>query len=370
MILRDQIFEALRLCPDSGQLMPWQLHRLTDAVLRLLAPTQAVHVERAAEAVGPLELVHPSPVLAQPTGASSDPPDPLPRILPPGSRSKKGDDLGGFALVVDVDDGTQLYASTGPSSRCFALGAIDWAHYRAQQARYVPSVGERAVLVASPDEDDSRAIGKTLTILKAQPYVAACIHWWVQAPDGDRYDIHRDATWRRAQPQGEATTDPAADATNGGAPEQSGHTFKMRVTGGARGYVSGTLPGNARPVEPAAGVASPPRRFATPSEALSCLRETIAEECHQEHPAHDAVAALETVEALSKRVEALVERISDLEIELAGRPHADWQGETNKRLGELEAQARALRQAIRLRGSAALAMELQRLEVEERPKNA
>lgn len=45
--------------------------------------------------------------------------------------------------------------------------------------------------------------------------------------------------------------------------------------------------------EPTHGVASPPKRFASADEALSCLRETLAEECHQEHPAHDAIEVLQ-----------------------------------------------------------------------------
>jgi hypothetical protein len=236
------IYEALRLCSDSGRLMPWQLHRLTDAVLRLLAPMQDSGPVGSADAIVPaVAATGSSPeAAAQPTGAGSDPP-----------------------VIHGQRSGKRLAVGNPPVRP-------DAYYIRAQQARYVPSVGERA-----PESDVAwlKRTAEELTTAAVEVY---------EDPDVPGLCIRKGA----GRAFGAIRYHEARD--------REGLANALRE-----------FDWPMRPVEPAAGVASPPRRFATPAEALACLRETIAEECHQEHPAHDAIGALETIEALSKRVAEL-----------------------------------------------------------------
>jgi hypothetical protein len=164
-----------------------------DAVRRLLAPTQ---------------------------GASSDPPVPLPGVLPVGTRA----DAGGADVEATRDAFLEMNTVNGPcywSRWSGGLGFIrardiDWAHYRAQRPQpsepYVPSVGERAVLVASPDPIDRDLVGEHVGIC-GKDTSSVDSYWKVAAfgAYGTNREVHRDATWRRAEPQGEAK--PARDAT-------------------------------------------------------------------------------------------------------------------------------------------------------------
>jgi hypothetical protein len=227
-----------------------------DAVLRLLAPTQdSGPVGSADRDVASVAATGSSPeAAAQPTGASSDPPVPEKDI-------------------VEVCEYIRSCVAVGDSlekacrNAAYVYAAEEPAQHPQPSERYVPSVGERAVLVASPDRQDQGLIGQALEIVATWASADLDVYWDTKDPSGAQRAIHRDATWCRAEPQ------------------------------------------LSQPGDAAAGVAAQPRRFTTPSEAIECLRETIAEECHQEHPAHDAVAALETVEALSERVAAVERRL-------------------------------------------------------------
>lgn len=301
-----------------------------DAVLRLLTPTQAVHVERAAEAVGPLEPGELVRVAAQPTEASSDPP-----------HDPHHDPACGVCGHVASDHRVSCGATCEDDEKCACQEFLD----APPSARYVPSVGERAVLVASPDPADAGLVGSELRIDATLPDETTPRRYWRVGSFAPWSYVHRDATWRRAQPQGPA-----------------GATFGPAA-----------LNRSARPVEPAAGVATPPRRFATPAEALECLRETIAEECHQEHPAHEAIGALETVEAnlvrpehavtLPERFEALSKRVADEALKVAASMR-----DTRQRIEELELQGRVVRRLCTDSRAVLNEATWARIECEERAK--
>jgi hypothetical protein len=387
VITKELTWEAAR---DRGRMrgngrVYWE--ELAAVALRFLAPTQASRLTPEGED---------GPRRAEPAGASSDSPVPLPATIPAKTRWREG--WTETLEEAQLDRGRYRFSD----NTLLDPGLIDWAHYRARQARYVPSVGERVVLVASPDRQDQDLVGTEGILEPTCDPESERAHWTFIDATGVEHFIHRDATWRRIEERPFCREAPP-DSEIGQLHVvrfQSGRTRMHRYTGPARTgspewedewsmgdggsvlewrrcqpqgeatrreqllpkrceKVSGTatwqvfsgeetwyeddyrqrVPApDARPVEPTPGVAAQPRRFTTPSEALECLRETIAEECHQEHPAHDAIGALETIEALSKRVEEVARCCRMAERDLDRRVDAG-----SKRLDELELQARAMK---------------------------
>lgn len=182
---REQIAEAI--CRELGMQTPGAVHlRAGDAVLRLLsaeakagqdsgkenedAPTDAsdriVRAGRGRAESGPHDTAHegtghgahgdePSAApqvatrtearataerqgeVAQPSHpvTDSEPPTPLPPVLPPGSRSVRGSDRSGWELELFTQSGYPAPRYVVPHRRSSfdSVESIDWSHYRAQQ---------------------------------------------------------------------------------------------------------------------------------------------------------------------------------------------------------------------------------------------
>lgn len=187
-------------------------------------------------------------LFAEAVTSDNEPPVPLPEVLPAGTRTHE---CGGFAFETEATLTMEWcnrphYRTMHPTGQVgiFEASEVDWAHYRAQRRaaeptpgtvlgtarvvfrgktepreveapdapgdRYVPTVGERAVLVSSPDPGDALYIGRDGVLIEPP-------RDWIRnalAPERQAYafvptgrpaaiGIHRDATWRpEAQPGG------------------------------------------------------------------------------------------------------------------------------------------------------------------------
>lgn len=151
--------------------------------------------------------------------------------------------------------------------------------------RYVPKVGELAKLTSSPDPEDGIAIGKVWLISGVDSGRCddmARWHYVVHTEPGKGLRcIHRGATWEPVEAKAEPDTKP----------REPGCKCQWEE-GDSPCPVHGEAEAKAEPPT-TKGVASDPRQFSTTAEALACLREAVAEGCHQEHGAHDAIAYLD-----------------------------------------------------------------------------
>jgi hypothetical protein len=170
-----------------------------------------------------------------------------------------------------------------------------------------PTVGERAVLVASPCDGDCEYLGRTGVIVErpdswSKEPDAVELNWFAFQPDGEvPAGIHRDATWRPAsaapekgdQLEADGGVDIDGDCPHLGLfPDGVCMSCAVRVT---------TLPKRAKPAEPS------PR----PGGFLDAVNAKLREHSERIEAVVDALKDAEN--ALTRRVAALESRVRELD---------------------------------------------------------
>jgi hypothetical protein len=202
-----------------------------------------------------LRLFAEAPPVDEPLVTSdNEPPVPLPEVLPVGTRTRYGSIADGAVVLKEGSHYWGWWNKDTDRERCANADQIDWSHYRAQQraaeptpavtctwaayagkskvgcdqatdhpsgicdlhrkladsfgrdvfpepapeAKYIPTVGERAVLVSSPDEGDADIVGLELEVVAIDPDEPPRDYWVIRTLDGGAITVHRDATWRPA----------------------------------------------------------------------------------------------------------------------------------------------------------------------------